>query len=179
MNRAILILVAVIAGFGLLFVLLRGLDDIRPSVQREECRQHLRTLYDAIDKYVSANGNLPRDQNGQVSLALFAAQEMPVEYRVNREVLKCPAINRATGIDYFCNPELSAADFFPHSHTVIACDRPENHPDFMLMLLGDGSVRFFIAPLENREKWTQLFLSGDQESRKFYDPDEPQLKANE
>jgi hypothetical protein len=145
----------------------------RPTFMRAECDAHLHTLYHALAAYVTAKGDVPRDDNGKASVQSLTAPDAPENYRVNANVLKCPAAGGSDGFDYIVNPNLSALDFAPDSRTIVACDRPANHAEAMLILLGDGSVRFCTAPRGQREKLAKAVQSGDEEARTYDDPYEP------
>jgi hypothetical protein len=169
MSRAIPILLAVIAGVVVLgFLLVSASTDIRPTVKRAECQKHLRTLYDALVAYIAANGDVPRD-NGKASVQSLASPDESENYRINASVLKCPAVEASDGFDYIVNPNLSALDFALNSRTIVVCDRAGNHAEAMLVLLGDGSVRFCTAPLDQREKLAKAIQSGGKDACTYDD----------
>src|SRR5262245_8532012 len=139
MSRAIPALLAAVVGILLLgFLMVSGCPSARPTAKRVECQAHLHTLYAAFVAYIAANGDVPRDDAGKASVQSLTAPDAPENYRVNATVLKCPAVDGSDGFDYVVNPNLSALDFAPHSRTIVACDRPANHAEAMLIRLGDG-----------------------------------------
>ena len=168
--RCVPTLLVIVAGIVLIGFLLSGLPDIRPTVKRSECGKHLHTLYDALSAYIAANGDVPHDDNGRTSVQPLIGPDALDSHRLSPSVLKCPAVDNSDGFDYIVNPALSASDFGGGSRTIVVCDRPKNHAECMLILLGDGSVRTCTAPPDQREKLAKAVQSGDKDARTYDDP---------
>jgi hypothetical protein len=141
--------------------------DARPAAKRSQCQANLRMLYDALVKYVSLHGDLPRDKDGQVSIEPLGDLEVQKELGIDCSVLRCPADMNSAGPSYALNPALSVDDLQRDSATVVACDRIANHlgphtqNNIRVVLIGDGSTLVMDLPLKEQEVWRRLFLTGD------------------
>ncbi|WP_460182205.1 DUF1559 family PulG-like putative transporter [Thermopirellula anaerolimosa] len=140
--------------------------DARSAARRVQCDSNLRTLYDALLKYVSLHGDVPRGKDGKASIDPLNDPKVQEELGIGPSTLRCPADKNPSGPFYVLNPALIASDLRDDSTTIVACDRTPNHVGFMgnplrLVLLGDGSRVCMYVPLKDQEEWLRLFLSGD------------------
>lgn len=141
--------------------------DVRSTAREAQCDSNLRTLYDALLKYVSLHGDVPRGKDGKASIDPLNDPKVQKEVGLGPSMLRCPADNDSSGPSYVLNPALTASDFGDDSTTIIACDRVPNHVGastrnpVTVVLLGDGSRVRMDLPLKDQEEWRRLFLSGD------------------
>jgi hypothetical protein len=146
---------------------LGGCCDARPTARRAQCETNLRTLYDALVKYVSLHKDVPRGNDGKASMDPLDEPSIQKELGIDSSMLRCPADKDSKGPSYLVNPALSVHDLAPDSTTIIACDRLPNHlgahthNSLTVVLIGDGAVVVMDLPLEEQEEWRRLFLSGD------------------
>lgn len=144
-----------------------GCCDVRPTARRAQCQTNLRTLYDALVKYVSLHGDVPRGKDRKVSIDPLDDPKIQKEVGIDSSTLRCPADNNSAGPSYVLNPALSVHDLRRDSATVIACDRLPNHlgacthNSVTVVLIGDGTTVVMDLPLKEQEEWRRLFLSGD------------------
>jgi hypothetical protein len=142
-----------------------GCCDARPAARRAQCQANLRTLYDALVKYVSLYGDVPRGNDGKASLDPLHDPTIQREVGIDSLALRCPADENSLSSSYLLNPALSVRDLGHDSATVIACDRLPNHPgsrnSVAVVLIGDGATVVMDLPLKEQEEWRRLLLSGD------------------
>ena len=142
--------------------------DVRSAARRAQCTTNLRTLYDALLKYVSVHGDVPRAKDGKASIDPLDDPKIQEEVGIDPSTLRCPADNNSAGPSYVLNPALSVRDLARDSATVIACDRLPNHVGaythnpVTVVLIGDGATVPMDLPLKEQEEWRRLFLSGDE-----------------
>lgn len=141
--------------------------DVRSAARRAQCETNLRTLYDALAKYISLHGDVPCGKDGKASIDPLDDPKIQNELGISSSILRCPADNNSTEPSYVLNPTLSAHDLGRDSTTIIACDRLPNHlgadthNPVTVVLIGDGATLLMDLPLKEQGEWRQLFLSGD------------------
>ena len=141
--------------------------DVRSAAREDQCKTNLRTLYDALVKYVSIHGDVPRGNDGKASIDPLDDPKIQKEIGIDSSILRCPADNNSAGPSYVLNPALSVHDLGRDSATVIACDRLPNHlgasthNPITVVLIGNGARVVMDLPLKEQESWRQLLLSGD------------------
>jgi hypothetical protein len=124
-------------------------------------------LYDALGKYITLHGDLPRGKDGEVSIDPLGDPKVQEDVGIDSSVLKCPSDDNSAVSSYVLNPALSVHDLGRDSATVIACDRapshisPRTHNSVRVVLIGDGSRVVMDLPMKTQEEWLRLFLSGD------------------
>lgn len=141
--------------------------DVRSAAREAQCKSNLRTLYDALVKYVSLHGDVPRGKDGKASIEPLDDPKIQKEVGIDSSTLKCPADNNSAGPSYVLNPALSVHDLGTNSATIIACDCLPNHlgarthNSVTVVLIGDGTTVVMDLPPKEQEDWRRLFLSGD------------------
>ena len=141
--------------------------DVRSAAREAQCNTNLRTLYDALVKYVSLHGDVPRGKDGKASIDLLDDPKIQKEVGIDSSTLRCPADRNSSGPSYVLNPALSVHDLGRDSATIVACDRLPNHVGaythnrVTVVLIGDGATVRMDLPLKEQEEWRRLFLSGD------------------
>ncbi len=144
-----------------------GCGDVRSAAKTFQCEDNMRMLYDALVKYVSLHGDLPRGKDGKVSIEPLGDPEVQKEVGLDSSTLKCPADRNSAKLSHVLNPALSVDDLHRQSATVVACDRAANHfgphtqNKIRVVLIGDGSRVVMGLPLKQQEEWLRLFLAGD------------------
>jgi len=133
----------------------------KPAHQRSVCVANLRALYHAIVAYSSSHGDVPHGKDGKVSIDRLTDPDVQSEVGIDPTVLRCPADTTPGRPSYLLNPSLKASDLRADSTTVVAFDIPTNHSGGANVLVGDGSVHFMVLPLDQRQRWVQLVVSGD------------------
>ena len=138
--------------------------DARSAARMQQCNTNLSTLYDALVKYISVHGNVPRGKEGQASLDPLNDATIQKELDIAPATLRCPADESSGGSSYLLNPNLSACDLAHDSWTVIAFDRIPRHGSrstITLVLTGNGARLSLRLPLEEQEQWRRLVMAGD------------------
>jgi hypothetical protein len=144
-----------------------GCGDVRSAAREGKCEEDLRTLGDALVKYVSLYGDVPRGKDGKASIIPLTEPKIQNAIGIDSSTLKCPADRNSTGPSYVLNPALSVHDFGPQSTTVIACEHAPNHRRahvqnaVTVVLIGSRATVEMTLPEEDQEAWRRLFLSGD------------------
>lgn len=144
-----------------------GFSDVRATARTTQCERNLRMVHDALLKYVSLRGDMPRDSDGTVSIRPLENPQMQRQLGIDSPILRCPADTTQVGSSYLLNPHMSVDDLGPNSTTIVACDNLPNHPrpfpgdNARTVLIGDGAVVLMDLPKEAQEDWLALFLSGD------------------
>jgi len=139
--------------------------DARSAARRAQCQANMRMLYDALVKYVSLHGDVPRGNDGRASIDPLDDPKIRKEVGIDASTLRCPADTDSAGPSYLLNPAFSVHDLGSDSTTIIACDRRPNHPGLhnsdTVVLIGNGATVMMDLPLKEQEEWHRLFLSGD------------------
>ncbi len=141
--------------------------DVRSAARRNQCETNLRTLYDALVRYVSLHGDVPRGKDGKASIDPLEDPKIQKEIGIESSVLRCPADSDAGKPSYMLNPALSVRDLGRDCATIVACDRLPNHigarthNSATVVLIGDGTTVVMDLPTKEQEEWRRLFLSGD------------------
>ena len=142
------------------------------AVQRRDCQQNLEQVWDALNQFVSAHGDLPRDAHGSFSLEPLFDGESPILQ--DRGVLQCPGrwyTDHHPSSDYITVPHLTVDHLnageidnaFP-----IVFDRPGAHegdphnPSVSpSALLSDGRIiSMYCDNAHEYEVWANAYSSG-------------------
>lgn len=162
-KTGLLVFTLCVAGCGL-----GSFDSDVPSRSEEmQCVKNLQTLHLALQKYVSMYGDLPRGQDGEVSIDPLTDANVQDMVGLDGSVFRCRSDENMTRPSYVLNPALCITDLGSNSATVAACESTPNHgrarmqDRTRIVLIGDGSRVVMNLPQKEQNEWYRLFLLGD------------------
>ena len=141
--------------------------DVRSAAREAQCVKNMEALYDALTRYVSLHGDVPRGKDGKTSIDPLDDAKIQKELSISSSILRCPADRSPMWPSYMLNPALAVHDMGDDSLTIMACDRTPNHigvrthNPVTVVLLGNGCRVLMDLPLKEQDEWRRLFLSGD------------------
>ena len=150
-----------------LFHLWGSVATLRNAKESNQCEKNLMHVYDDLREYIQDHGDLPRDANGDVSLAIIKSSR------------SCQGEDLGAG--YFVSPIVSPTHMTPQYEPtrVVLCDKPGNHvmhlanglvlrrsgvvQEQALLLFTDGTVFRWSGHAPHYAEWAEDFAVGEGE----------------
>lgn len=132
-----------------------GCANAKPSADRQLCKEHLQANFESLHKYMAQHVDVPRDHAGAITPAIITTS-LGIEASCSR------GHDRASYVPYILNPKLSK-DAMNGRTILMICN---NHTDAnaILALFGDGRVETILVSSDERDRWVQRFIDGEEEA---------------